>query len=81
MPSTKPSNKEKATLSLQVTADVLEKLTATAKKEGRPVDALAKEALAAFVQGRKEPRIRPHVMQALKASISQHETLYQELAK
>ena len=79
MPASTPANNGKVKFATQLSADVLMQLKETAKKEGRQIQAVLDEALREYFQSRQRPR--PHVMKALRASIRQHEALYQELAK
>ena len=65
----------------QVDSALLADLRALAKAEGRQLQALVDEALAALIEQRKQAQPRPHVMAAYQATRGRYASLYEKLAK
>jgi hypothetical protein len=65
----------------QVDPDILAKVRDLARNEGRQVQALVEEALADFVEKRRQGKPRPNVMAAYQESHAKFESLYKKLAK
>ena len=65
----------------QVNTEILSALRILAKKEGRQLQSLVDEALADFLEKRKNSRPRPHVMNAYLTSHEKYSDLYKKLAE
>jgi hypothetical protein len=65
----------------QVDPDILAKVRDLARSEGRQVQALVEEALADFVEKRRQGKPRSNVMAAYQASHAKFGSLYKKLAK
>lgn len=65
----------------QVDAELLGKIRALAKAEGRQIQALIEEALADLVQKRSQERPQPDAMAVYKASLGRYGSVYERLAK
>jgi hypothetical protein len=74
-----PTAKEK--FATQVTSGILAELRALAHAEGRQLEALVDEALADFIEKRKNARPREHVMGAYASSREKYAEVYRSLAK
>ena len=62
-------------------ASLLEDVRSLARDEGRPVQALVDEAIAALLVQRRQGRARPHAMAAYRRSHARFSALYDKLAK
>lgn len=65
----------------QADAEVLDKLKAIAKAEGRQLQSVIEEAFTDLVEKRRSAQVRPEVRSALQASKRKFDALYRELAK
>ena len=65
----------------QVDSALLADVRALAKSEGRQLQALVDEALAALIEQRRQGRARSHVMAAYEASHERFASLYEKLAR
>jgi hypothetical protein len=65
----------------QAAPEVLAELRQIAGQEGRQLQSLVDEALRDYIEQKRGIAPRRRVMQALHASMEQHDVLYQELAK
>ena len=65
----------------QVDAALLDELRTLAREEGRPIQALVDEAIAALLEQRRQGTARPHVMAAHQRSHARFAALYEKLAK
>jgi mRNA-degrading endonuclease RelE of RelBE toxin-antitoxin system len=65
----------------QVNSEILKKLRALAKAEGRQLQDLVDEALTDFIEKRKNAKPRSHVMGAYLASHEKYGQLYKKLAR
>ena len=74
-----PQSREK--LATLVDGALLADLRSLAKQEGRPIQALVEEALAALIEQRRQGTVRPHVMSAYRKSHARHAPLYKKLAQ
>ena len=63
------------------TAPLLDELRTLARDEGRQIQALVDEAIAALIEQRRQGRARPHVMAAYQRSHARFAALYEKLAK
>ena len=68
-------------LSTQVDSALLDELRTLAKDEGRQVQALVDEAIAALLEQRRQGTARPQVMAAHQRSHARFAALYEKLAK
>ncbi len=71
----------KVKFATQISEDVLEMLRATAKQDGRQIQAVLDEALREYFDNRKRSAPRRHVLSALQASMTEYDELYKALAK
>ena len=60
---------------------VLQTLKSIAASEGRQIQALVDEALRDYIERKTGNAPRRHVLDALKHSMEQYDSLYRELAK
>ena len=65
----------------QVDSVLLDELRALARDEGREIQALVDEAIAALLEQRRQGTARPHVMAAHQRSHARFAALYEKLAK
>ena len=65
----------------QVDSGLLDELRTVARDEGRQIQALVDEAIAALLEQRRQGRARPHVMAAYQRSHARYAALYDKLAK
>ncbi|MDR1922100.1 MAG: hypothetical protein LBS31_10240 [Candidatus Adiutrix sp.] len=72
---------KKVKFSAQADPAVLEALRRMAGEEGRQLQSLIDEALRDYIERKQGLTPRKHVMQALQASMIQHDSLYRELAR
>ena len=68
-------------LSTQVDSVLLDELRALARDEGRQIQALVDEAIAALLAQRRQGTARPHVMAAYQRSHARFAALYEKLTK
>ena len=68
-------------LSTQVDSALLDELRTLARDEGREIQALVDEAIAALLEQRRQGTARPHVMAAHQRSHARFAALYEKLAK
>ncbi|MBP3730188.1 MAG: hypothetical protein J6I40_01805 [Mailhella sp.] len=71
----------KVKFATQISKDVLAMLRATAKRDGRHIQAVLDEALREYFDNRNRAMPRQHVLTALHASMAEHAELYKALAK
>ena len=71
----------KVKFATQLSEDVLIMLRATAKQDGRQIQAILDDALREYFESRKGAAPRRNVLQALKDSMAEHEELYKALAQ
>ena len=60
---------------------LLDELRTLARDEGREIQALVDEAIAALLEQRRQGTARPHVMAAHQRSHARFAALYEKLAK
>ena len=65
----------------QVDSALLDQLRTLARDEGRQIQALVDEAIAALIEQRRQGTARPHVMAAYQRSHARFAALYEKLAK
>jgi len=65
----------------QVDSVLLDELRALARDEGRQIQALVDEAIAALLEQRRQGTARPHVMAAYRRSHARFAALYEKLVK
>ncbi len=65
----------------QVDGALLADLRGLAKQEGRQIQALVEEAIAALIEQRRQGTVRPHVMSAYQRSHARYASLYEKLAR
>ena len=65
----------------QVDAELLGKIRALAKAEGRQIQALIEEALADLVEKKSRARSRPEVLAAHRATVAEFAEVFRHLAK
>ena len=65
----------------QVDSALLDELRTLARDEGRQIQALVDEAIAALIEQRRRGKARPYVMAAYQRSHARFATLYEKLAK
>jgi hypothetical protein len=65
----------------QVDSALLADLRTLAKQEGRQIQALVEEAIAALIEERRNAKPRSHVMAAYQKSHGKFAALYERLAK
>ena len=74
-----PQTREK--FATQVDGALLADLRGLARQEGRQIQALVEEAIAALIEQRRQGSARPHVMSAYFKSHARYAPLYKKLAK
>ena len=74
-----PQTREK--FATQVDGALLADLRGLAKQEGRQIQALVEEAIAALIEQRRQGTVRPHVMSAYRKSHTRYASLYKKLAQ
>ena len=72
---------QKVKFATQADPELLATLRKIAGEEGRQLQSLVDEALREYVDRKLGNTPRKHVMQALKSSMGQFDSLYQELSK
>ena len=65
----------------QVDGTLLADLRGLAKQEGRQIQALVEEAIAALIEQRRQGTVRPHVLSAYQKSHARYAPLYKKLAE
>lgn len=65
----------------QVNSEILSAVRSIAQNEGRQIQSLIDEALADFIEKRKNGKPRAHVMAAYEASHEKYAELYKKLAR
>jgi hypothetical protein len=65
----------------QVNSEILAAVRSIAQSEGRQIQSLIDEALADFIEKRKNGKPRAHVMAAYEASHEKYAELYKKLAR
>jgi hypothetical protein len=65
----------------QVNSEILTAVRTIAQSEGRQIQSLIDEALADFIEKRKNGKPRAHVMAAYEASHEKYAELYKKLAR
>jgi len=65
----------------QVNSEILTAVRTIARSEGRQIQSLIDEALADFIEKRKNGKPRAHVMAAYEASHEKYAELYKKLAR
>jgi hypothetical protein len=65
----------------QVNSEILTAVRTIARSEGRQIQSLIDEALADFIEKRKNGKPRAHVMAAYEASHEEYAELYKKLAR
>ena len=65
----------------QVDGALLADLRGLARQEGRQIQALVEEAIAALIEQRRQGSARPHVMGAYLKSHARYAPLYKKLAQ
>ena len=71
----------KVKFATQMSEDLAFLLRETAKSEGRQIHAILDEALREYFEARQKNNPRKHVVEALKASMAEFDSLYAELSK
>jgi len=64
----------------QVDSSLLADLRILAKEEGRQIQVLVEEAIAALIEERKQGKARPHVMSGYRKSHARFGSLYKKLS-
>ena len=80
----KQAQREKAAkvkFATQADPVVLQTLKSIAASEGRQIQALVDEALREYIERKTGTAPRRHVLDALRHSMAQYDSLYRELAK
>ena len=72
---------KKVKFASQLAPDVLETLRRISADEGRHLQAILDEALREYFENRQAGRPRKHVLSALQASMAEHDSLYEALAR
>ncbi|MCL1860273.1 MAG: hypothetical protein FWG52_01885 [Proteobacteria bacterium] len=72
---------KKVKFATQADPEVLAALRKIAGQEGRQLQALVDEALRDYIEQKQGKSPRLHVMQAMRDSMVQYDSLYRELAK
>jgi hypothetical protein len=65
----------------QVNSEILAAVRSIAQSEGRQIQSLIDEALADFIEKRKNGKPRAHVVAAYEASHEKYAELYKKLAR
>ncbi len=65
----------------QLHSHLLEDLRSLARREGRQIQTLVEEAIAALLEARRLEQPRPHVMAAYRRSLVRYSELYKKLAE
>jgi hypothetical protein len=65
----------------QVNSEILTAVRTIAQSEGRQIQSLIDEALADFIEKRKNRKPRAHIMAAYEASHEKYAELYKKLAR
>ena len=65
----------------QMEPDLYEGLKNVAQQDGRQIQAVLEDAVRAYIENRRGPAARRHVLDALEVSMIEHDALYRELAK
>lgn len=65
----------------EISANLLAELQSLAEKEGRDIQLLVDEAIAAFIATRKNPDVRDHVMATYDATHKDFDKVYKKLAE
>lgn len=65
----------------EISAALLAELQSSAEKEGRDIQLLIDEAIAAFIEKRKNPSVRDHVMATYEATHKDFDKVYKKLAE
>ena len=65
----------------QMEPDLYEDLKSVAQEDGRQIQAVLEDAVRVYIENRKRPMARRHVLDALEVSMIEHDALYKELAK
>ena len=73
-----PTRRKRST---QVDSALLDELRTLARNEGREIQALVDEAVAALLEQRRQSTARPHVIAAHQRSHARFAALYAKLAK
>ena len=74
-----PQTREK--FATRIDSALLADLRRLAKREGRPIQALVEEAIAALIEQRRQGTPRPHAMSAYRQSHARYAPLYKKLAQ
>lgn len=72
---------KKVKFATQLAPEVLATLRQMSAREGRHLQTLLDEALREYIENRQGNRPRRHVMTALQASMTEHDSLYEALSK
>ena len=72
---------KKVKFATQLAPDVLETLRRISADEGRHLQAILDEALREYFESRQAGKPRKHVLNALQASMAEHDSLYEALAR
>jgi len=72
---------KKVKFATQLAPDVLENLRRMSDEEGRHIQAILDEALRDYIENKRAGKPRRHVLDALRASMEEHDALYEALAK
>ena len=75
------SSAKRVKFASQMEPDLYEGLKSVAQEDGRQIQAVLEDAVRAYIENRKRPMARHHVLDALEVSMIEHDALYKELAK
>ena len=73
--------KKKVKFATQLAPDVLEALHRMSAAEGRQLQAILDEALREYIENKRAGSPRRHVLNALRASMAEYDSLYEALAR
>ena len=75
------ASNNKVKFATQMSEEMVSLLRETARSEGRQIHAILDEALREYFEARQKNKPRKHVVEALKASMAEFDSLYSELSK
>lgn len=79
MSLTTAANTTRVKFATQISPEILNELRQISKREGRQIQAIVEEALKGYLA--TVSNNRPSVMDALRESITEHDSLYEALSK
>ena len=72
---------KKVKFATQLDPSVLQSLRQMSADEGRHIQAILDEALREYIESKQAGKPRKHVLAALRASMTEYDALYEELAQ